>query len=60
VFTGAMRPQKMIDSDAAFNIGAAVSALSILGTGVYLTMNGRVHAANSVRRDGRTGHFVSV
>jgi len=58
VFTGAMRPQKMTDSDAAFNIGVAVGALNVLGSGVYLAMNGRVYEAGSVRRDGRTGLFV--
>ena len=60
VFTGAMRPQKMVDSDAPFNIGVAVGALGVLGSGVYLCMNGRVFEANSVRRDGRTGLFVAV
>ena len=34
VFTGAMRPQKLIDSDASFNIGVAVGALNMLGAGV--------------------------
>ena len=55
-----MRPQKMVDSDAAFNIGAAVTVIGILGSGVYVTMNGRIFAAGAVRRDGRTGHFVSA
>ena len=60
IFTGAMRPQKMVDSDASFNIGAAVGALNILGAGVYVCMNGRVYESGSVRRDGRTGHFVPL
>jgi len=60
VFTGAMRPQKMSDSDAAFNVGVAVGALNVLGSGVYLAMNGRVHDAANVRRDGRTGLFVAI
>ena len=60
VFTGAMRPQKMVDSDASFNVGVAVGALGVLGAGVYLAMNGRIYGANSVRRDGRTGLFVAV
>ena len=60
IFTGAMRPQKMVDSDAAFNVGVAMGALNVLGAGVYLAMNGRVHEANSVRRGGRTGLFVAV
>jgi len=60
VFTGAMRPAKMVDSDASFNLGCAVGALGVLGAGVYLAMNGRVYEAGSVRRDGRTGLFVAV
>jgi L-asparaginase len=60
VFTGAMRPQKLIDSDAAFNIGVAVGALNVIGAGVYVCMNGRLFEAGRVRRDGRTGHFVSL
>jgi L-asparaginase len=53
-----MRPQKMIDSDATFNVGTAVAALSFVGDGVYIAMNGRVYHASTVRRDGRTGKFV--
>eukprot|EP00622_Pseudochattonella_farcimen_P004378 FR739757.1.p1 GENE.FR739757.1~~FR739757.1.p1 ORF type:complete len:168 (+),score=21.55 FR739757.1:61-504(+) len=60
VITGAMRPQKMVDSDASFNIGVAVGALNVLGAGVYLCMNGRVFEANAVRRDGKTGLFVAL
>lgn len=60
VVTGAARPQKLIDSDASFNIGAAIGALNVLGNGVFLCMNGRIYEANKVRRDGRTGLFVTL
>jgi len=60
VFTGSMRPQKFVDSDAAFNVGVAIGALNVLGSGTYLAMHGRIHEANSVRRDGRSGLFVAV
>ena len=60
VFTGSMRPQKLIDSDAAFNIGVAMGAMNVMGAGVYVCMNGRVFEASRVRRDGRTGHFVGL
>jgi L-asparaginase len=55
-----MRPQKFVDSDAAFNVGVAIGALNVLGSGTYLAMHGRIHEANSVRRDGRSGLFVAV
>jgi len=60
VVTGASKPQKFLDSDASFNIGATVGALNVLGTGVFLCMNGRIYEANKVRRDGRTGLFVAL
>jgi L-asparaginase len=58
VLTGSMRPEKFSDSDAPFNIGAAIGALNILPPGVYLCMNGRVYAWNKVDRDLTTGQFV--
>jgi L-asparaginase len=58
VLTGAMKPEKFLDSDASFNVGAAVGALNVLGSGVYIAMNGRVLSWDKVSRDGRTGRFV--
>ena len=58
VLTGAMKPEKFVDSDASFNVGAAVGALSVVSNGVYVAMNGRVLPWNRVKRDERTGRFV--
>jgi len=58
VLTGAMKPEKFLDSDASFNVGAAVGALNVLDSGVYIAMNGRVLSWDKVSRDGRTGRFV--
>jgi L-asparaginase len=58
VLTGAMKPEKFSDSDASFNVGAAVGALNVLSSGVYIAMSGRVLPWNKVRRDERTGRFV--
>ncbi len=58
VITGSMRPEKFSDSDAPFNIGAAIGALNVLAPGVYITMNGRVHAWNKIDRDSTTGQFI--
>ena len=58
VLTGAMKPEKFSDSDASFNIGAAVGALNVLSSGVYIAMNGRILPWNKAKRDERTGRFV--
>lgn len=43
VLTGASQPYRFRESDAEFNIGVAVGALSALKQGVYIAMNGRVY-----------------
>lgn len=48
VITGAMQPAGFKDSDAAFNIGAAVLAVQTLPNGVYIVMNGRVFDPHKV------------
>jgi len=58
VLTGALKPEKFSDSDASFNVGAAVGALNTLSSGVYIAMNGRILPWNKVKRDERTGRFV--
>ena len=55
-----MKPERFVDSDAAFNIGAAIGALNVLGAGVYVCMGGRVMEATRAQRDGRTGKFFPV
>ena len=51
VLTGAMRPALFRDSDADFNLGAAVTAAQIMPEGVYLCMNGRIFDIDSVSKD---------
>ena len=58
VLTGAMKPERFVDSDAAFNLGTAVGAVSVLRKGVYLAMNGRIYPWNKVKRNSKTGQFV--
>lgn len=43
ILTGARRPEKFDDSDADFNVGVAVGAISYLESGVYIAMGGKVH-----------------
>ncbi|QHC67955.1 L-asparaginase [Rathayibacter sp. VKM Ac-2759] len=58
VLTGAMQPARMRDSDASFNLGAAVAAVQLLPPGVYIAMSGRVLPAGSVVKDRAAGVFL--
>ncbi|MGB4942793.1 MAG: asparaginase domain-containing protein [Candidatus Moraniibacteriota bacterium] len=59
IITGAMRPEKFSDSDAMFNVGAAVIAAQTLSHGIYITMNGKVYGWKEVKRNEETGQFVN-
>jgi L-asparaginase len=58
VLTGAMQPARMRDSDASFNLGAAVAAVQLLPPGVYVAMSGRVLPAGAVVKDRTAGVFL--
>ncbi|NQT70506.1 MAG: asparaginase [Desulfobacteraceae bacterium] len=51
VLTGSMEPARFKSSDAAFNIGCAVTAVQISKPGVYIVMNGRIFEADKVRKN---------
>mmetsp|Transcript_128207 Transcript_128207/g.409889 ORF Transcript_128207/g.409889 Transcript_128207/m.409889 type:complete len:250 (+) Transcript_128207:69-818(+) len=55
--TGSMRPERFVDTDAHFNVGMCFGVLGVAPPGVYLCMNGVVHAWDSVFRDAVTGLF---
>ena len=57
ILTGAMRPHSLYVSDASFNLGGALVAAQTLGPGVYAVMNGRVFAADEVRKNVELGRF---
>ena len=57
VLTGAMQPARFRDSDAVFNIGAAIGAVSSLPPGVYLAMNGRVLDPRKTRKNREKNRF---
>ena len=57
ILTGAMKPEKFSDSDAEFNIGAAIGAMNSIINGVYVVMNGNVFKFDEVKRDEKTGKF---
>lgn len=58
ILTGAMRPERFSNSDAAFNIGVAVGAINAIKKGVYVAMSGRIYPYNKVKRNLKTGRFV--
>ncbi|MCX6165410.1 MAG: asparaginase domain-containing protein [Ignavibacteriae bacterium] len=60
VITGAFKPEKFSNTDADFNVGAAVGALNVLGNGVYIAMNGRIYEYDKVKREKTTGKFIGT
>jgi L-asparaginase len=51
VLTGAMQPARFRSTDATFNIGMAVGAVTSLPPGVYLAMNGRLFDPRRTRKN---------
>ena len=60
VLTGAMVPYAFGSSDGLFNLGSALSFVQTLPPGVYVAMNGRCFAWDTVRKDRAAGIFVSA
>lgn len=60
VLLGAMVPFQFKESDALFNLGAALAAVQSLPAGVYITMNGHVFEYNQVRKNRDAGEFQFV
>lgn len=57
VLLGAMVPYRFKNSDALFNLGAAVTAAQTLEHGVYITMNGKVFGHDDVTKNREIGEF---
>ena len=60
VFTGAMVPASLEDSDALFNLGLAAAAVQQCDPGVYIAMSGSIFAADRVRKDREKGVFTAI
>ena len=60
VFTGAMIPYALENSDAEFNLGVAISAVQALQPGVYVAMGGRIYTYDHVRKNREKGVFEYV
>ena len=59
VFTGAMIPYEITNSDALFNLGFACGVVQLLPAGVYVAMNGQIFAWDKVQKNRAAGIFVS-
>ena len=60
-FTGAMKPERFKDSDAPFNLGAAVGASGLWSPGsVVVAMGGNLIPCMRAARDLQTGLFVAT
>lgn len=60
VFTGAMRPFELRDTDALQNLTEALLAVRLLNPGVYVAMHNRVLAFPGVVKDRTAGTFVKT
>jgi len=58
VLTGSIVPEKFRGSDADFNVGSAVGALSVLPNGTYIAMHGRVVPYSKAVRELSSGQFT--
>ncbi len=57
VFTGAMIPYVVRNSDALFNLGFALAAGQLLPAGVYVAMNGQIFPWDAVKKNRSAGVF---
>ncbi|NIO22200.1 MAG: asparaginase [Candidatus Aenigmarchaeota archaeon] len=57
VLLGSAVPANKEDSDALFNLGAALAAAQTLPAGVYVTMSGEIFSWDNVKKNSDTGFF---
>jgi len=57
VLFGAMIPYSLGHSDALFNFGCAISAIQLLGCGVFICMNGKIFDWDNVQKLTDAGRF---
>lgn len=60
VLTGAMVPYALADSDASFNLGAAIGFARSLPQGVWVAMNGVARPWSNVRKNRELGVFEAL
>ncbi|XP_077992387.1 glutaminase-asparaginase-like [Glandiceps talaboti] len=60
MLTGSFLPETFKNSDAEFNVGAALGALQcITAHNVFIAMNGKIFPWSLVTRDEKSGQFIS-
>ena len=60
VLTGALTPARFRTTDAVFNVGMAVAAVQVAGSGVYIAMSGQVFEAGAVRKNRAENRFEAT
>ena len=60
VLFGSMVPYAVNNSDALFNFGCALGSVQLLGSGVYIAMNGRVLPWIDVEKNRSLGVFQNL
>ena len=60
VLTSALNPALLKNSDAMFNIGAALTAAQTKLAGVYIAMNGVIFDYDKVRKDVENNRFMAL
>jgi len=55
-----MQPAKFRQTDAVFNIAAAITAVQLLNPGVYIAMNGRIFDPTKTRKNIQQNRFESI
>ncbi len=60
VLFGAAVPANHKGSDALFNLGAAINAVQLLPSGVYIGMNGHIFSWDNVKKNTEKGVFVPL
>ena len=60
VLFGSMIPYSINNSDALFNLGAALSAVQNKTNGVYIAMNGQVFDFDKVKKNKALGIFENI
>ena len=60
VLTGAMQPAKFRQTDAVFNIAAAITAVQLLSPGVYIAMNGKIFDPGKTRKNIEQNRFEPI
>jgi|TARA_B110000093_G_C12940537_1_gene397758 L-asparaginase len=57
IITGAMRPERFSNSEAAINVGCAIATANLMENGVFIAMHGVVKRETEIKRDLETGKY---